>query len=216
MHMSFAAALARERLREVEVPAAIGENLPLNRAIEILFDLATCKNRCRGGDHVMESLLGRIVNQAIASIMLDATGFHDEALGLVRGMGEITNLLALFRLDPPSFRTWVTFSDTERRKKFSPVKVRLAIDRNGSIAIPMDQHAYDQLCERYVHVHPSTSPNSHEDGQLKHVGGHFQSRGSAELQQTLTYIVVQAAMLAASIFDRRDLLQELSVMVRVL
>jgi hypothetical protein len=210
MHAFFAAALAQERLQQARVSGAIGDDRLLNRALEILFDLATCQSVCRHGDHIIESLCGRIINQAIAGIIVDAAGFHDEAMGAVRSIGEITNLLALFRIDPSSFRTWASASDIDRRKKFSPVKVRLAIDRHGLIAIPMDQFVYENMCERYVHVNPSTSPNSHGNDGLKHVGGHVQSTGSAELHQSLSYIVLQASMLASSILDRRDLVGELS------
>jgi hypothetical protein len=125
----FAAALAQERLLNARIPSLVGDNALLNRAVEILFDLSTCRSSCRGGDHILENLLGRIVNHACGAIMLDAAGFHDEALNLVRSVGEITNLLAYFCLDPSSYRSWVVMSAEERKKKFSPLQVRTAIKK---------------------------------------------------------------------------------------
>jgi hypothetical protein len=166
MQKSFAAALAQERLRESKVAAAIGDNVALNRAVEILFILSTCKEGCRGGAHVLENLLGRILNHVTVGIMADAAGFHDEALSLLRSTGEITNLLALFRLDAKAYGQWVGASEGDRRRTFSPVKVRLAVDKHRTIAVPMDQEMYERLCERYAHCTPSTSPNSYRPSKL--------------------------------------------------
>jgi hypothetical protein len=209
MQKSFAAALAQERLRESKVAAAIGDNVALNRAVEILFILSTCKEGCRGGAHVLENLLGRILNHVTVGIMADAAGFHDEALSLLRSTGEITNLLALFRLDAKAYGQWVGASEGDRRRTFSPVKVRLAVDKHRTIAVPMDQEMYERLCERYAHCTPSTSPNSYGPGGLRHVGGYVQEAGSDEFNQTLTYIVLQGAMLGASLLQKQDLQREL-------
>lgn len=210
MHKFFAAALAQERLRYSTICALIGDNLALNRAVEIIFILSTCKNGCRGGDHVLESLLGRVLNHVVAGIMVDAAGLHDEALSLLRSVGEIANLLALFRLDEQAYSQWVASSDADRRRGYAPVKVRLAVDKHGAIAVPMDQQMYDRLCDLYVHVTPSTSPNAHGPDEVRHVGGYVQTSGATEFGQTLTYIVLQAALLGASLLQRRDLQQELA------
>jgi len=69
----------------------------------------------------------------------------------------------------------------------------------------MDQQAYELISERSVHVNPSTSPNYHESKGQANVGGHAQLIRTAEFQEALTYITVQAAMLASSILDRREL-----------
>ena len=215
MQKFFAAALAQERLRKSTVTASIGDNLALNRAVEVLFMLSTCKNGCAGGDHILESLLGRIVNQVVVGIMADAAGFHDEALSLLRSVGEITNLLALFRLDAKAFAQWLSASEPDRRRTFSPVKVRLAIDKHRAVTVPMDQELYNRLCEHYVHVTPSTSPNSHGPDGLSHVGGYAQELGSDEFNQTLTYIVLQGAMLGASLLQKKDLQQELADLLTI-
>lgn len=215
MHKFFAATLAQERLRKATVTASIGNNLALNRAVEILFVLSTCRDGCAGGDHVLESLLGRIVNQVVAGIMADAAGFHDEALSLLRSVGEITNLLALFRLDAKAYGQWVGGLESERRRTFSPVKVRMAIDKNGAVTVPMDQEMYNRLCERYSHVTPLTSPNAHGPDGLSHVGGYVQEAGSDEFNETLTYIVLQGAMLGASLLQKQELLEELTELLSI-
>lgn len=214
MQKSFAATLAKERLLGASISASIRENTALNVAIETLFDLSACSSHCRGGDHVIERLLGRLVNQALASIIVDAAGLHDEALGTVRSIGEITNLLALFRLDPPMFRIWASATDPDRRKNFSPVKVRIAIESRDTIAIPMDQATYDRMCSDFVHVNPDTSPNSRGPDGAPHVGGHWQSSAAAEFEEVLTYTVLQAAMIASSMFDRLDHLGVLTELAR--
>lgn len=210
VHKFFAAALAQERLLQAQVAASIGNDFVLNLAVETLFDFATCRSQCRGGDHIIENLLGRIVNQAIGGIMLDAGGLHDEALGMVRSIGEAANLLALFRVKPISYKKWATASEIERRRDFSPVKVRIVIEEANLIPIPMDKNAYDRMCDKYIHVNPSTSPNSHNKDGIRNVGGNVQFLGSVDFHQELSYTVMQAAMLAASILNRPEQLKELT------
>lgn len=79
----------------------------------------------------------------------------------------------------------------------------------------MDQQMYDRLWERYVHVTPSTSPNAHGPEELSQLGGYVQGSGATELGETLTYIVLQTAMLRASLLQRRDLQQELADLLNV-
>src|SRR5687767_6395497 len=72
----------------------LGQRVPasldgLGTLMAFVYGLTTCGWGCKGGDHQIELLLGRVVNQAISAHRLMRSGFYDEALMLIRGMGEI-------------------------------------------------------------------------------------------------------------------------------
>ncbi len=165
------------------------------------------------GDHRLESLLGRALNQAVSGIMIDAAGFHDEALSLVRNIGEIANLFALFLLNPHSFDDWSGLEEKCRKKRFSAVHVRIAIEKQGKIAVPMDEQTYGRLSEQFVHIGSSTVPNAHDVDGLGHIGGKVQNNGTAEFQKELTYIVTHIALSASSLFKRQDFRSQLADLV---
>jgi hypothetical protein len=64
-----------------------------------IFQIATCQWGCRHGDHVIENLLRRFYNSACAALRLMASGLYDEALGPIRVMAEIVNILQAFEKD---------------------------------------------------------------------------------------------------------------------
>ena len=68
----------------------------LGTALAYLLQAASCAWGCRGDDHVKENLLRRLGNFAIAAMRLARLGLYDEALGMVRSMAELANLIELF------------------------------------------------------------------------------------------------------------------------
>ena len=134
--------------------------------------VATCFWCCLGGDHRVEYAAGRLVSSARASFTLLRRGFYDESFNLTRSMGELANLFFLFAQDRPSFDRWLTLDDGARRREFSPVKVRLAIEAKG-LPIPIDEERYSSLSEVATHVGPHTRPNVHVPDQPPKLGGYF-------------------------------------------
>jgi hypothetical protein len=54
----------------------------LGTSLSVLYQLGTCHGRCRGGDHILESLAGRTNNLGSAAFLLTMNGYYDEALCL--------------------------------------------------------------------------------------------------------------------------------------
>ena len=76
-------------------------------SLSILFQASTCHRKCFGGSHILESLAGRSYNLACSAYILICRGFYDEALNLMRSMGEIYNLIALLEVDKKAFQNWL-------------------------------------------------------------------------------------------------------------
>ncbi len=134
--------------------------------------VASCFWCCLGGDHRLEYLAGRLVSSSRASLSLLRRGFYDESLNLTRSVGELANLLFLFAQDRSILDSWAGLNDGERRREFSPVKVRLALEAKG-LPIPIDKERYSSLSEVATHFGPRTRPNAHSPDQRPRMGGYF-------------------------------------------
>ena len=122
----------------------------------VLYQAATCHRRCHGGAHLLESLCGRAYNLSAAAIHLAKIGYYDEALNLVRGIGEIANLVALSAVEPDAIKQWLAADDKARRNKFSPARVRERLAKTAVMPMIADADWYGTLCEKYTHVTPNT------------------------------------------------------------
>ena len=149
----------------------------LGTALSYLDRIASCWWGCRNGLHIEERLLGKAVSNSSASLQLIRSGYYDEALGLIRQIGETTNLLCLFMQSPELNEKWKDASEKEVRQEFSPVKVRLKLEELP-LPLPMDYDTYKLLSGQSVHVNPSTTPQSHNPFNLPTIGGYFQEAGA--------------------------------------
>ncbi|HVT39613.1 MAG TPA: hypothetical protein VHE78_11250 [Gemmatimonadaceae bacterium] len=184
---------------------AFGRNLPvlesaLGSALSSLEQAACCYWGCTGGEHVLERLIGRAYSLACASHRLMETGRYDEALLVLRSLGELANLLTLFATDRSSLDTWLAAEDRARRRDFIPVKVRLALEAKNTPA-PMDQDLYDKLCQLTVHPTPETKPGMHNPSGLVVLGGHVQIVGVVVVLNELARVVGCSAICASSLLS---------------
>lgn len=94
-----------------------GEELKiLGISLSIIYQVATCHQRCFGGPHVYERLMARTYNLACSEYYLIGRGLYDEALNLNRSLGEIANLIGLFAHDKKKLASWLS-SDVKTRKR---------------------------------------------------------------------------------------------------
>ena len=157
----------------MKAPACLEQ---MGTVLSLLDRMASCWWACRKGDHLIEYLCGRVSTSVRAALRLMRFGFYDESLTLCRGVGEIANLLYLFKQDPGAFEEWKTSTLKVRLKKFSPGKVRKELEELDTTP-PINQEPYSLLCERAVHVNPGTKPQSHNILGLPMVGATFQDEG---------------------------------------
>jgi len=156
--------------RTTVIYAALGDGLSL------LAEAGSCQWGCRGENHAVENLLRRCSNYATASLRLAFCGYYDEAIGAIRGLAEIANLMQLFSHDGRHFSDWQNLSPKERKKQFAPVAVRkMLIDAHLSLAC--DSELYSAFCELGVHVTPETLATSHHEGGRVFFGPDFSVMG---------------------------------------
>lgn len=164
----------------------------LGTVVSLLYRMSCCHWGCHGKEHILEYLAGRTCTAAHGAMRLIGFGYYDEALSLVRTIAEIGNLVSLFYTDPSHIRQWLDLPEKERRRKYTPIKVRIALEDLGS-AIPTDEERYDWLCDVGTHVNPRTLPQNHNDEGRPILGSVFQPKGRSVTLEALAWAVSTVA-----------------------
>ena len=162
--------------------------------------MASCWWECRGGDHVIEYICGRVTSNARAALRLLRFGFYDESLLLNRSLCETANLLQLFFQESGTIQDWKVSSKIERMEKFSPVKVRLRLEGLQTSPV-IDQEHYSLLCERAAHVQPEIRPQAHNILGLPMVGASFQEEGALVCLNEIALPLATAVFFGATVLD---------------
>jgi hypothetical protein len=176
-------------------------------SLDTLYQVGTCHRGCRGGGHVLERLCGRAYNLGSAAFHLLMVGFYDEALGLVRSLGELTNLIALSATDHKSFQEWLDSDRKTRVTRFGPAKVRAMLERVDSPFMYATKAWYGDLSESYIHITPHTQPNAHSGRSM--VGGVYQTDGATKTIKELADVLWCVATMASKFATFDDLFEEL-------
>ena len=144
--------------------ASAGAKLPatvenFGSVLSIMYRTACCAWGCNGGDHQLEWLVGRVVNQANAAYQLIQCASYDESLVLTRGIGEIANLLWLFQEFPAELKNWQATDKRTRLQSYGPAAVRKKFEGSKKIGPPIDNDRYQRLCEVGTHPVPALAPS---------------------------------------------------------
>ena len=200
---------------EVETDKAfqsLGKKAPacleqIGTVLSLTDRMASCWWVCRGGDHTIEYLLGRVASNARAALRLLKFGFYDESLVLSRAIGETANLLQLFCHNEDSLQDWRASSRKDRRNMFGPAKVRCRLEKLQTSPL-VNKERYGQLCERAVHVQPETKPQSHNILGVPGTGATFQHEGVLVCLNGIALPTSGAACFGAAILDLKAEVKE--------
>jgi hypothetical protein len=179
----------------------------IGTALSALYQAATCHRKCYQGPHVLEALCGRAFNLGSSAYLLARFGFYDEAMNLIRGIGEIGNLISLSIVDNDAFRIWLKSDTQARLREFTPAKIRNLVGAKGGVQIA-NSDWYSQLCESYTHVTPETKPNMHNPAGQGFVGGAFQPEGLHRTLRELGTVLSTTAMFVSAYAKFDDILAE--------
>ncbi|WP_338830453.1 hypothetical protein [Bradyrhizobium sp. 27S5] len=189
--------------------AEAGKSLPktvdaTGTVLSILYRLACCYYGCRGGDHQIEWLTGKFVSQAISAYRLVRAAQYDEALMLIRGMGEIANLLWLFYEDRTELATWKVADKKARLNNFRPSAVRRRLESLNQLGPPIDAERYAALCEIGTHPTPALAPGHYSGTGQPVLGAILQEVGVFVCVNELAYTVAMAAIPIVVLLNASD------------
>lgn len=177
--------------------------------LETLYIVSTCASGCKGGDHLHEYLAGRCYNLGCAAFSLIRIGYYDEALSLIRSMGEIANLQSLFLTDSDEEIRWRESTKRERIRDFGPAAIRRKLENSGGLLL-MDADTYSSLCEQATHVTPDTEPNSFTKDGHPRVGPHQQEEGAKRAISGLALMLGFLALGCSKFTGNDALFEEIS------
>ncbi|HXA69638.1 MAG TPA: hypothetical protein VNW24_04255 [Stellaceae bacterium] len=180
---------------EANAPQTLAE---LGTLLSLLDRMASCAWGCAGGSHEIERLVGRCTNLARAAIRLLRSAFYDEALNLVRSLGEITNLLTYFVVAPGAFDRWILADRKQRKEYFGPGPVRTGI-RKVLGKVPMDDDHYRRLCESVTHPTPTLVPQAYTHADRPILANIVQPAGVLIVLYELGNMLAIMALSAANI-----------------
>jgi hypothetical protein len=202
------------------VPACYQE---LGTVLSLLNRAASCSWGCRGGDHLIEYLAGRVCAYSRSAIRLLLFGFYDESLSLTRSIGEIGNLLLLFNQEPSALPQWRVSDKDLRMTDFGPKKVRKRlknIGRDKSVDLKpliVDDDRYVALSEIATHPTPQIKPQAHNAQGKPSVGARFQEAGLVvslnELARAVACAVLPIPKLLGYDDQRRGAIRERAIIL---
>ena len=185
----------------------------IGTAMSALYQAATCHRKCYAGPHVFEALCGRIYNLVVGAYVLALRGLYDETLNLIRSIGEVSNLIALSVVDKKAIAEWLSSDKKTRLRKFSPSKIRKALERQGPTLLPANDDWYGRFCETYTHVTPKTKPNMHNAAGRAYAGGVYQPEGLKNALGELATVLGSVSLIVCQYFKFSDLFDDISAIV---
>lgn len=187
----------------------VGNLKVFGTALSILYRISTCSEECMGGTHIIEALLGRVYNLGCSAYILACRGFYDESLNLVRSIGEISNLMALFSLKEGTFQEWVVADEKTRWDRFRPGKVREALAEFDAIRTYADGDWYSRFCREFTHINPDVKPNAHNSHGMVYAGGFVQEDGLKTAVEELTNLCAIITIIACKSMGQDDMCREI-------
>jgi hypothetical protein len=172
----------------------------LGTNLALLDALSSCHWGCRGGDHVVEYLLGRTVGSIRATLRLARAGLYDESLNALRTAGEIVNLLTLFQSDPALLEHWRTALPRERFQLARPTHVQKRLAAMGREESSLNSEKYD-LLSRIAHGNTSEAPQAHNPIGLPLTAGRFQEAGLLVALNEAALTVALAVLAGVQLVD---------------
>jgi hypothetical protein len=153
---------AEEQLRQkAHSMIADDPRLQLHLAVtEAAMDLADILRKFDTSDENLKvaMVLGmRTFNAFAASIKLALSGYHQNSALILRDVMETAFLLDLFAGDPPLIERWRYADKKARMKKFSPVKVREALDARDGFKSKKRFEIYELFSELAGHPNMKSS-----------------------------------------------------------
>jgi hypothetical protein len=182
-----------------------GEKAPmtwirLGTNLAVLEALSCCWWGCRGGDHVVEYLLGRTVGSVRAAVRLARAGLYDESFNALRTAGEVVNLLTLFSIDGELLEVWRATSPRDRFALARPTNVMRRLAEAGRAGSSLNFEKYD-LLSRIAHGNTSDAPQAHNPLGLPLAAGLFQNAGFLVALNEAALAVALAILAGVKLID---------------
>lgn len=149
-------------------------------------------------------LLGmRLFNGCTSSLELTMSGYYQIAAMIMRDLLETAFLLNYFEHNYNTIEEWRTAKEAVRKKKFSPVKIRNALDEKDGFTEKKRAESYSLLCEMASHPTYKGFRMLAPKGENHHCGPFFDSTILKPLLEELVKLAIQAGQNYGKFFQER-------------
>lgn len=124
----------------------------VEKALAVVFAF-THDYSYQSDDELTLQFLGiRLFNTGACALKLGLSGYYQQAFALLRDVVEVGFLLNYFAYWPERVSEWKKSSDAEQKKKFGPVKIRIALDEREGNVEKKRAKAYETLSQYGSHA----------------------------------------------------------------
>ncbi|MER9594552.1 hypothetical protein [Mesorhizobium sp. M0244] len=136
----------------------------IDAALDTIDELIRATPYDTRDDLVALRLATRCFNDAAAALRLVRCGYFQPSLAMIRDMMECRLLLDLFNRQPQRLAEWHTLPEADRKARFSPPKVRIALEALDGTKGKKYQEDYSMFSKFGAHPTPEgftvISPNN--------------------------------------------------------
>jgi len=141
-----------------------------------------------------------------------SSGYYDEALSIIRSLGEIANLMAMFVADKSKFERWKSLDERSRRREFAPVKIRLWLEQKGATLV-VDERRFGALSAYSIHPSPDTLPQAHNEHGTSTIAPTYQEAGFLLCLNELARPMAFIGVFSTSLIDVSDEIKKTAQLV---
>jgi hypothetical protein len=123
---------------------------------------------------------------------------------LIRGMGELANLLWLFYEDRAELAAWKVADRKARLNNFGPAAVRRRLEVLNKMGPPIDAERYAALCEIATHPTPYLAPGHYTGRGRPVLGAILQEVGVFVCVNELAYAMAMVSIPIAVLVNASD------------
>jgi len=140
--------LREESMKLVRADSEMARRLEMIQKLMSLIFVYTIDHKSQSeGENTMQMLGVRLFNAASSGIKLALSGYYQTAFHQVRHILEVGFLMDYFRTSPAERSVWKKAGRKERREKFDPVKIRIALDTRDGDTSKKRAEEYNKLSE---------------------------------------------------------------------
>jgi len=189
-------AIRTESLRRTgKIPDLAAHLYMIEQAMNLLHGLLPEKGNPDGDQLTLGNLGIRCFNALASCVKLSLSGYYQAAAIHIRDVLEVAFLLDHFTSDRTLVTQWRTGSDRDRKKQFSPLAIRQALDDRDQFTGQKRKAAYEQLCKLAGHATPEgavmLAPNPSE--KTVHCGPFLEITALQAVLSEAALTAVQAA-----------------------
>ena len=144
-----------ESLAAIGADAALKEHLEMIHAsLDTIYAFTIAHEKPTDDELTVQRLGIRLFNTSTSSLTLMLAGYYQNSIMLLRDLLETGFLIDYLAIQPNKIQEWQPSTEKQRTKKFSPFKIREALDDHDNATGKKRAEIYKVMCTYGTHPTP--------------------------------------------------------------